>query len=460
MPLLFFEGFETVGTETGLANQATTRPNIHKRWDDTVSGSIKAQDSYFLIDDEFSEGYAIQMGNNGFSNGNYLQWDVPDALQVPAGSGAPTFIIGLRVHIPSTARTDDILQFRGQFTTGSDAKQISIGYTNSSGIYVSRGTVGTIIASNTNVFAPGDWHYMEVEIKMADYADGGKVIIRVDESTVIDEDPIDANDAMSLVSCNRILFETTNATTDTDDFVGYDDIYIANKETTEEFLGPTRVRSLPPSGDYSKNWNNVSTMTLAETLDSASETTLDVGTGGIPDGTPQTGYLYVELDTGRYRQIEYTAHDNDDEFTIVDESWSSPNDATAGNDVELRDELDNYRTVDENGVDTADYINTDQTQAVDVYHLTNDSSGLPTDSEVYGVKLEVEAINPVGGTPSVELRIDSNGSVVTEEFDVDSTTTYVVFHQYAFTDPDGDTTWTIAAVNDTKAGMKMDNKLN
>jgi len=460
MTLLFFEGFETVGTELGLANQATTRPNIHKRWDNTVSGSIKSQDSYFLIDDEFEEGYAIQMGSNSFSNGNRLQWDVPDELQVPAGDGAPTFIIGVRVHVPSALRTDDILMLRGMFTTGSDAKQISIGYTNSSGIYVSRGTVGTTIASATNVFTPGAWHYMEVEIKCAESANGGKVIINVDENNVINLDPGDTNDNMTVASVNSIWFETTTATTNDGDFVGYDDIYIIHKESTEEFFGTTRIRSFPPNGDDAKNWTSISQMTLATTLDGASETTLDVGTGGIPDGTPSTGYLYVTLDTGRIRQIEYTAHDSDDEFTIVDESWADPNDATSGNLVELQGEVDNYRTVDENGLNDTDFVDTDQTQAVDVYDLTDDSSGLPTSSEIYGVKMELEAINPVGGTPSVELRLDSNGSLVLSEEDVTSTTTYVLFTQYSEKNPDGDTTWTIAAVNDLKAGMRMDNKFN
>jgi len=458
MPLLFFEGFETVGTELGIANEATTRPNIHKRWDDTGSGAVKNQDSYFLIDDEFSEGFAIQMGNNGFSNGNFLQWDVPTALQVPAGSGAPTFILGMRVHIPSTSRTADIIEFRGKFTPASDAKQISIGYTNSSGIYVSRGTVGTTIASNTNVFAAGQWHWMEIEIKMADLPDG-KVIIKVDGVTVIDEDPLDTNDAMTVASAVRLLYKTTNASTG-EDFVGYDDIYIINVETTEEFLDAVRVRSLPPSEDDAANWNNISNMVLGDTLDAASETILDVGTGGIPDGTPQTGTLYVTLDTDSIRAIDYTAHNSDDEFTIDDESWTNPNDATSGNQVQLRDSSDNYRKVDENGVDTADYVVTDLSQSIDTYELTDDSSGLPTNSAVFAVKVEVEATNPFGGTPSIDVRIDSNGSLSTEEFDITDTTTYVVVQHTATLNPDGDVAWDIAAVNAAKAGMRMDNKFN
>ena len=76
-------------------------------------------------------------------------------------------------------------------------------------------------------------------------------------------------------------------------------------------------------------------MTLNTTLSGPSETVIDVGTGNIPADAPSTGTLRVELDDGRYRRIDYTGHDGDDQFTIASSDWQDPDDATAGNGVSL-----------------------------------------------------------------------------------------------------------------------------
>ncbi|MHA2402114.1 MAG: hypothetical protein ACXADH_03905 [Candidatus Kariarchaeaceae archaeon] len=76
-------------------------------------------------------------------------------------------------------------------------------------------------------------------------------------------------------------------------------------------------------------------MTLGTTLSGTSETTVNVGTGNIPADTPSTGNLRIQLDDGRYRLVPYTAHDGDDGFTIASTDFSSPDDATAGNNIFL-----------------------------------------------------------------------------------------------------------------------------
>lgn len=73
-------------------------------------------------------------------------------------------------------------------------------------------------------------------------------------------------------------------------------------------------------------------MTLNTALTGASETTVDVGTGNIPADTPQTGTLRIELNSGKYRKVDYTAHDSDDEFTIPATNFSADN-ADATNNV-------------------------------------------------------------------------------------------------------------------------------
>jgi len=74
-------------------------------------------------------------------------------------------------------------------------------------------------------------------------------------------------------------------------------------------------------------------MTLATTLSTTGRTQVDVGAGNIPGDTPQTGFLRIELDSGIYRQVAYTAHDGSRYFTIPSTDFTDPNDATSGNDV-------------------------------------------------------------------------------------------------------------------------------
>lgn len=71
--------------------------------------------------------------------------------------------------------------------------------------------------------------------------------------------------------------------------------------------------------------------TLDTALTGGVSTTVDVGTGGIPDNTPQSGYLRIERDSdGQYDLVEYSSHDGDDEYTLV---GTAPSDAAIGNNV-------------------------------------------------------------------------------------------------------------------------------
>ena len=74
-------------------------------------------------------------------------------------------------------------------------------------------------------------------------------------------------------------------------------------------------------------------MTLATTLNTSGRTQVDVGALNIPADTPQAGFLRIELDTGIYRQVAYTAHDGSRYFTIPSTDFTDPLDATSGNDV-------------------------------------------------------------------------------------------------------------------------------
>lgn len=252
MSVEFFEGFETVGTEVGLANEATTRPRIDLRWSDTNSGGTPSTDSFFLIADNFSEGYAIQMGNNSFSNGNYLEWDVPAAKQEAPGASAKEWVIGFRVHTPSTSRTWNVLTIYGSF--GSDTEVLDLQIENCANINVNRGNPGAFEIGNADaVLTTNQWYYIEVKFKIAEAADGGYVKVYLDGNLIIDETG-DTNNALTL-GFTYARFKTTNADTG-NDFVAFDDIYIldCSQSPHTDVLGPVRVRSLPPSGDVEAGW--------------------------------------------------------------------------------------------------------------------------------------------------------------------------------------------------------------
>jgi hypothetical protein len=81
------------------------------------------------------------------------------------------------------------------------------------------------------------------------------------------------------------------------------------------------------NGDAEPDYNE---MVLAVALTGAS-TIIDVGTGNIPKNTPASGFLRVERDSDNNLDlIEYSAHDGDDEFTLV---GTAPGNAAIGNTV-------------------------------------------------------------------------------------------------------------------------------
>lgn len=381
MSIQFFEGFETVGTETGLANQATTRPRIDFRWDNTTSGVIKSSDSFFLIDDGFSEGYAINMGTNaGFSAQNRLEWHVPDALEQAPGASFTPWIIGARIHVPSESRTWTPFFIRGLFGGSSPTGVLGLEIENSSNINVNRDNPGAFeIANADGVLTPGAWHYIEFEFKIAESGDGGYVEVRLDGNEVIANTVADTNNALS-TGFNVLYFQNATITTsNAEDYVGYDDMYILYTGTSPhtDYLTPVRVRSLPPDSDVLNAW----------------------------DKEPNSG--------------------------------------------------NNYEKVDENGADATDYVETDVTEDRDRYTVTDPTE----DDEILALKVEAEAINPTGGTPSLHLEVVSGTSVESTEHTVSSTTAYDVFEMIVQDDPAGGA-WTVTDINSLQVGYRFVNNMS
>ena len=365
MALLFFEGFETVGSELGIANQATTQPRIELRWDEESHGGVPATDSYFLIDDYLSEDYALQMGVAATSNNNFVAWNIAAGDQT-TGGGAKTFIVGCRIHIPSTART------YGFMTARSDANNDTHLFWNivdSTDLQCVRGPATEIDRVN-DVFTPGNWHYVEMKFQIHDTT--GIAEAYVDGVLVFSNSGIDTRNFWGTVDQIRFL-NTVSAVGE--DYTGFDDIYVLKTEgdTPNNYLGlGARIKSLPPNGDDTVEW------------------TVSAGT------------------------VHYTL-------------------------------------IDENGADSSDYVETDVNTEEEMFETTNMSNG----GTLFGIKVEVEAIDTVAGANNMDVRIDSNGTVEETNYNVTDIANYAVFTHYASLDPDTSVAWTSGGIDALKIGAQF-----
>jgi hypothetical protein len=262
MAVIYMEGFETLGSDTGIAYQSDVSDRFSLRVTAEGSGISPVTTGYFLIDDSLTEGYALCMGTNSSSNGCYFDLksaELSDIQLGAAGPSTPTVIVGLNVHTPNKAgRSAAFFQVRGQFGGSGWDNNFNVAYSDSDMIVTFASGINLRVTTVNNVFTPGAWHYVEMKFKCADLADGGKLIINVNEINVLTQDPIDLNNGMGIEPYERFRFQGTNASTDTGDYTAFDDLYVVDAETAPhtDFLTPVRIRSLPPNIDYARWWAN------------------------------------------------------------------------------------------------------------------------------------------------------------------------------------------------------------
>lgn len=251
MTLLYFEGFETVGTEVGVANAATVRPRIALRVDDYSYGPSDPH-SFFIQQDNFAEGYACNMGIGSSSGNNYLEI-IPEEVQLGApGPNTPTVVLGMRVHISSdVSKGATLLSVYGRFSPVGIDRQFDIA--NSGNNLIATYKSGVALDSDTvnNVFSLGVWHYVEIEFKCAEAADGGKLIVYIDGQAVLTKDPFDNNHSCSVEAYEYFRLGNSAGPGTSTDYTAYDDIYILINSNP---LGACRVYSLPPNGDFVNQW--------------------------------------------------------------------------------------------------------------------------------------------------------------------------------------------------------------
>lgn len=112
---------------------------------------------------------------------------------------------------------------------------------------------------------------------------------------------------------------------------------------------------------------------------------------------------------------------------------------------------DHYTLIDENPVNTSDYVYSATANQEDKYTLSN----LTYLSSIDGIQLGCMAQLDGPGTKQVYLTCDSNGTVNTGSENYLADTTSLHFSRILENDPDTSNTWTASAVNALIAGVKV-----
>ncbi len=279
MSIIFFDGFETVGTEIGLANEATTRPRINLRYAKTEAGGSPSTTGFYLIDDQFGEGFAL---NRGINRPNYVRIET----LVEADK---TYVIGCWVHIQSTTIEGlDVFTVLDSLS-GSGENHIGIRIIDNTDLLLFRDPSGVQIARVNDIIIPGAWHFIEMKCLVDSSA--GLAEVRVDGITHINLTSIDTQNFSSTVKgvqFGKMSLFGSAVTNTGQDFVALDDIYVLKTEggAPDDFLGvKTRIKSHPPEGDNVADWTT-STGTVHHTL---------VDENGADD----TDYVETSTDTDR-----------------------------------------------------------------------------------------------------------------------------------------------------------------
>lgn len=159
MTLVWFEGFETCGDETGSANASLVRPNIDKRITvatDAGTGDVWLEPSADL------EGFGLSLGalfNNRFT----YSFDGSSLDNIPTGPSCPIITVGARVHIP-----DDPTSFTAQSIvlddgSGGSTLFMSVAIENSTDVVLDRGSSN--VFTEAAAVTPGEWVYLELAIR-------------------------------------------------------------------------------------------------------------------------------------------------------------------------------------------------------------------------------------------------------------------------------------------------------
>ena len=268
-----------------------------------------------------------------FAVGNYVRFGTGgNAGRIMYDNGSTFMIVALEDISGSKTPIDTEVITEFAIGTGATSVTAAVDTTTPVANPTLQGGLGLLLAND----ATGLKHHVQVRV-------GGPPVNNIPIRGLTSGATCDADTTVTPRTINPIFLGSYVGTMIGGFGVGFDKDDLTNLDTVIDLDGDTNT---PPnnvtwtlsgvvSGDRilvgpKDTGNNFKfdQMTLTTTLVAASETSLVVN--AIPANTPSSGTLRVELDDGRYRRIGYTAHNGTTTFTIDDESWADPNDATGG----------------------------------------------------------------------------------------------------------------------------------
>jgi hypothetical protein len=233
MSLLFFEGFEGMGSASGgtLTNLMLER----------VSAYLGTTGTSVLVDNDLTDGKAWRNGSASTSYNNYVRH------HFSSDQSSYTLTCGMRYLVCDTSSA-----WLFRYTDASDVTQCQLRLNNVTDLQFQRGT--TTIASVNSVLTADTWHYIEMEVVFSDTV--GTVKVWVDDTEEINSTGLD-----TLVNGNgihRIRFGGQGIPDAPSSYSALDDIYVINdqgSDFTERLGKDTRVYiSYPTADDGTNEW--------------------------------------------------------------------------------------------------------------------------------------------------------------------------------------------------------------
>lgn len=164
MSLVFFEGFETLGSTIGYTDAANVKSRFEKRM---VTNAGTGSNSVYLTDNHDSTGYCLDLGGyfNTHIQTNSIQLSDYTVLQNWTSPLAPIITVGFRLHIPNPACNAFTI---GSFYDSGGNELFGLTVENSCQDLYIRGSGGSWRYTASSVFATLDtWYHIEFSVRFS-----------------------------------------------------------------------------------------------------------------------------------------------------------------------------------------------------------------------------------------------------------------------------------------------------
>ncbi len=332
MTVFRIDGFETYGdTGTSNADIETHLDDSFQTSHNIVSGGLSGNKSLVAA----TTGFAIRFPALGSAQGDFVTYEFPNGsyrhknLKVSTNASIDDIVCGFRVYVPNITDNLDVTLF--QCLTGTTTAATTVSILAGTGLRIR--DAGSTNHDVTSVLTKGQWHYIEVEYKMAPGSAGGYMKAYVDGSEVLDTGTVNITSFtfFSQYGC-RLGVQASGNQTDTSEFYELDDVYILWVDGVNDTgpIGPCKVVPLVPDADATPNdWTPSSGSDNYAMIDGQGW-----DTATYVEGTSGDDDHYTTVDLGSVDSVHAV------QFTTIVQGQTSASDLQLGCDNGTADEQD------------------------------------------------------------------------------------------------------------------------